>query len=258
MFKSEQGFTMVELLVTMAIISVVLVGAYQSFLSSSKRLVLQNEVVEMQTDGRAAMDFMVRELRLAYPTLTYPTPSISTTVATNDTITFDRLEDAGYSSGGNGTTLQDTTKTWSSGQFDSSYKVWLISGTGAGQAAQSISSNSSTQLTISAPGWSTYPDTSSFYIITRNRAFSRTSTSDNMLRYTVGGSVNNQLAELITSHAFCSASLCPVPPCSTQLCAVLQGSNIIGITLTAQTRDVDRNTGHYRQYTLTDAVLKRN
>ena len=51
MWKSEQGFTVNELLVAVAIFSIVLAGAYNAFLSSSQRLVLQNELVEMQTDA---------------------------------------------------------------------------------------------------------------------------------------------------------------------------------------------------------------
>jgi len=235
MWKSEQGFTVTELLVAMAIFSVVLAEAYSAFLSASQRLVLQNELVEMQTDARAAMNFMVQELRLAFGT-----PSITTTVTTNDTITFDRLEDAGYSSGGNTiTTLHDTRKTWSASSFITSYTVRIISGTGAGQA-RSISANTSTQLTVSS-AWETPPDSSSFYVITRKKAFTRTSTSDNVLRYTAGGSVNQPLADLITSHTFSQPD-----------------AKTIGITLTAQTRNVDPNTRQKRQYTLTETVLRRN
>ena len=246
MCKAEQGVTVIELLISMAIVSVALAGAYNAFLSASKRLVLQNGIVEMQADARAAMDFMVRELRLAYGT-----PSITTTVTTNDTITFNRLEDAGYSSASSTvntrTTLQDTTKTWPTGDdgFNTYYTVRIVSGTGsitvADQAPHSISSNTSTQLTI-AETWNTIPDTSSRYVITRHRAFMRTSASDNVLRYTVGGSVNRALAELITSHAFSQ------PP----------GANTIGITLTAQTRNVDPNTRQRRQSTLTETVQLRN
>jgi prepilin-type N-terminal cleavage/methylation domain-containing protein len=235
MWKSEQGFTVNELLVAVAIFSVVLAGAYNAFLSSSQRLVLQNELIEMQTDARAAMNFMVQELRLAFGT-----PIITTTVTTNDTITFDRLEDAGYSSGGNtATTLHDTRKTWSASSFTTSYTVRIISGTGAGQV-RSISANTTTQLTVSS-AWETPPDSSSFYVITRKKAFTRTSTSDNILRYTAGGSVNQPLANLITSHTFSQPD-----------------ANTISITLTAQTRNVDPNTQYKRQYTLTETVLRRN
>jgi Tfp pilus assembly protein PilE len=235
MGKSEQGLTVNELLITVAILGVLSAQAYNAFLSSSQRLVLQNEIVEMQTDTRAAMDFMVRELRLAFGT-----PIITTTVTPNDTITFDRLEDAGYSSGGNtSTTLNDTRKTWSSSDFTTSYTVRIIAGIGAGQA-RSISANTSTQLTVSS-AWGTPPDSSSFYVITRKRAFTRTSTSDHVLRYTVGGSVNQPLADCITSHTFSQPD-----------------ANTIGITLTAQIRKVDLNTGQKRQYTLTETVLRRN
>jgi len=235
MWKSEQGHTVHELLIAMAIFSVVSAQAYNAFLSSSQRLVLQNEIVEMQTDTQAAMDFMVRELRLAFGA-----PTITMTVITDDTITFDRLEDAGYSSGGNTTTtLHDTKKTWSSSSFTTSYTVRIISGPGAGQA-RSISANTSTQLTV-ASAWGTPPDSSSFYVITRKKAFTRTSTSDNVLRYTAGGSVNQPLADLITSHTFSQPD-----------------AHTIGITLTAQTRNVDPNTGQKRQYTLTETVLRRN
>jgi prepilin-type N-terminal cleavage/methylation domain-containing protein len=235
MWKSEQGFTVNELLVAVAIFSVVLAEAYNAFLSSSRRLILQNELVEMQTDARAAMNFMVQELRL-----TFGTPIITTTVTTNDTITFDRLEDAGYSSGGNTTTtLHDTRKTWSASSFTTSYTVRIISGTGAGQA-RSINVNTSTQLTVSS-AWETPPDSSSFYVITRKKAFTRTSTSDNVLRYTAGGSVNQPLANLITSHTFSQPD-----------------ANTISITLTAQTKNVDPNTQQKRQYTLTETVLRRN
>jgi prepilin-type N-terminal cleavage/methylation domain-containing protein len=235
MWKSEQGFTVNELLVAVAIFSVVLAEAYNAFLSSSRRLILQNELVEMQTDARAAMNFMVQELRL-----TFGTPIITTTVTTNDTITFDRLEEAGYSSGGNTTTtLHDTRKTWSASSFTTSYTVRIISGTGAGQA-RSINVNTSTQLTVSS-AWETPPDSSSFYVITRKKAFTRTSTSDNVLRYTAGGSVNQPLANLITSHTFSQPD-----------------ANTISITLTAQTKNVDPNTQQKRQYTLTETVLRRN
>ena len=35
-------------------------------------------------------------------------------------------------------------------------------------------------------------------------------------------------------------------------------ANTIGVTLTAQTRNVDPKTGQKRQYTLTETVLRRN
>jgi len=62
-----------------------------------------------------------------------------------------------------------------------------------------------------------------------------------VLRYTAGGSVNQPLADLITSHTFSQPD-----------------ANTIGITLTAQTRNVAPNTEQKHQYTLTETVLRRN
>ena len=96
------------------------------------------------------------------------------------------------------------------------------------------------QLTVSS-AWGTPPDSSSFYVITRKKAFTRTSPSDNVLRYTAGGSVNQPLANLITSHTFSQPD-----------------ANTINITLTAQTMNGAPNTQQKRQYTLTETVLRRN
>jgi len=236
MLKSAKGLSAVELLVATAIASVVLAGICNAFLSASKRLILQSRSAEIQADARAAMDFMVRELRLAFGN-----PTISTTVTTNDTISFDRVEDAGCSSGVNtATTLEDTRQTWPVGSngFGTSYTVRIIAGTGTGQVP-SIGSNTSTKLTISGT-WGTIPDANSCYVITRRKTFTRTSASDNVLRYTVGSSVNQPLAELITTHAFS------------------QNGKTISITLTAQTNNIDPNTGAKRTYTLTETVLQRN
>jgi len=236
MLKSAKGLSAVELLIATAIASVVLAGICNAFLSASKRLILQSRSAEIQADARAAMDFMVRELRL-----TFGNPTISTTVTANDTISFDRVEDSGCSSGVNtATTLEDTRKTWQVGSngFGTSYTVRIIAGTGTGQVP-SIGSNTSTKLTISGT-WGTIPDANSCYVITRRKTFTRTSASDNVLRYTVGSSVNQPLAELITTHAFS------------------QNGKTISITLTAQTNNIDPNTGAKRAYTLTEIVLQRN
>jgi Tfp pilus assembly protein PilW len=236
MFKSAKGLSAVELLVATAIASVVLAGICNVFLSASKRLILQSRNAEIQADARAAMDFMVRELRLAFGN-----PTISTTVTANDTISFDRVEDAGCSSGVNtATTLEDTRKTWPAGSngFGTSYTVRIIAGTGTGQVP-SIGSNTSTKLTIVGT-WATIPDATSCYVITRRKTFTRTSASDNVLRYTVGSSVHQPLAELITTHAFS------------------QTGKTLGIIVTAQTNNIDPNTGAKRTYTLTEIVLQRN
>jgi len=240
MLTSDKGFTLIESLIAMAIVGIVLAGIYDLVVSSSRIYLAQNAIVEMQADSRAAMDFLVRELRQSFNN-----PMISTTTADNDTIRFDRVEDTGYSSGGDATTLNDIRKSWQSDGFapsaDCTYKIRIISGTGNGQE-RSISSNLSNQLTIS-PAWATTPDSTSIYVITRRKEFTRTSASDNVLRYRIGDTGNrNPLAENITTHSFSQPN--PTDP--------------IRITLTGRTRVPDPATKQYRTYTLTEEVTIRN
>jgi prepilin-type N-terminal cleavage/methylation domain-containing protein len=244
MLTSDKGYTFVEMLIAMAIVGIVIAGIYDLVVSSSRTYLAQNGIVEMQADGRAAMDFLARELRQAFDN-----PTISTAIAANDTISFDRVESTGYSSGGNSaTTLNDDVRepSWVAGSFapssTSSFTVRIISGTGSGQPPKTISNNSSTQLTLSQ-AWGTVPDPTSVYVITINKGFTRTSASDNVLRYRIGATgTNNPLAENITSHSFLPG---PSP-------------NTLRITLTARTSSIDLNTKQYRSYTLTEDVNIRN
>jgi prepilin-type N-terminal cleavage/methylation domain-containing protein len=239
MLTSDKGFTLVELLIALAIVGFVLTGIYNLGVSSSQFYLSENAIVEMQADGRTAMDFMARELRN-----TFGTPVVSTSISANDTISFNRVEDSGYSSGANAaTTLNDMQKTWPASVFAKSasaaYMVRIITGTGAGQV-RTIEQNTANQLTIS-PVWGVIPDNSSFYLITMEKGFTRTSPSDNILRYRIGAAGNNNpLAENITSHFF-----------------TLSDPNIT-ISLTARTRNIDPIKKQYRSYTFTEIVRRRN
>jgi type IV pilus assembly protein PilW len=62
---TDQGFTLVELLVAMAISGVVMAGIYSAYYSQQKSYVTQEQVSAMQQNLRAAMYYMEREIRLA-------------------------------------------------------------------------------------------------------------------------------------------------------------------------------------------------
>lgn len=61
----ETGFTIIELLIAMAITSVVSTAIYTAFQSQQQSYITQDNVVEMQQNLRAAMNIMVREIRMA-------------------------------------------------------------------------------------------------------------------------------------------------------------------------------------------------
>jgi prepilin-type N-terminal cleavage/methylation domain-containing protein len=239
MLTSEQGFTLIESLIALAIVGILLTGICNLSISSSQAYIAQNTIVQMQADGRAAMEFIVREMRHISGN-----PTISTTNTSNDTIRFNRVEDIGYATEGTPTTLTDDTKEkiWQSGAFSpsssSTFTVTIVNGMGSGQA-RSITGNSDTELTISQ-AWGVTPDTSSRYIITSDKSFSRS--SENYLRYRIGATGDfNQLSENITNLSFSQPDL-----------------NTITINLTARTKAIDPIKKQYRTYTLTQTVRRRN
>jgi type IV pilus assembly protein PilW len=63
--KSNNGFTLIELLITLMISTVLMLGLTMVFRSEQKSTYVQTNVSDMQQSLRAAMDFMVRDIRMA-------------------------------------------------------------------------------------------------------------------------------------------------------------------------------------------------
>ena len=63
--SSQKGFSLIELMVAMAITSVVMAGIYTFYHNQLKTHITQQEMVDMQQDARAAMYMMTREIRMA-------------------------------------------------------------------------------------------------------------------------------------------------------------------------------------------------
>lgn len=68
----------------------------------------------------------------------------------------------GTASAGGATTLTDSSRAWSTNEWQTNYKVHIVSGTGIGQI-RTVMSNTATELTVAA--WTTQPDTTSKYAI---------------------------------------------------------------------------------------------
>ena len=63
--RSCQGFTLVELLVVLAIVGIVMGGIYSVFVRSNRVYISQEEVVAAQQEARSALDILGREIRMA-------------------------------------------------------------------------------------------------------------------------------------------------------------------------------------------------
>ena len=62
---SQKGFSLIELMVAMAIASILMAGIYTFYQHQLKTHITQQEMVDMQQDARAAMYMMTREIRMA-------------------------------------------------------------------------------------------------------------------------------------------------------------------------------------------------
>ena len=125
--NKEQGFTLVELVIGLAI-SLILMGvAVSIFNVQRKSYSLQEQVTEMQQNVRATMDMMVREIRMAgYD----PTASGFIGIGTNTTTLLQILADLD----GNGTstdTNEDITYRYYNAS-DATYPRQIKRNTGGG------------------------------------------------------------------------------------------------------------------------------
>lgn len=63
--KNAQGFTLVELMITLAISGIIVAAIYAAYISQQRTYLAQEQVAEMQQNIRAAVDLMAREIRSA-------------------------------------------------------------------------------------------------------------------------------------------------------------------------------------------------
>ena len=258
---AEHGYSVIEVLISTALGTIVMAGVFDVYVSSIKNLKGKTDSVQMQADTKSAMEYMIRELRMAQTA--YSTPTIThddvtppnSPVTHRDTIAFTRTEAAGFSSsnGNTATTLTDSNQSWQVNKFAQtaaagSYSVWIKAGTGATSnpaIAYPILSNSTTTLTLQA-GWPLpYPDTSSIYFIIRTKAFTLLS-SDSTLRYNINGGAYQLLSQNVTAVEFSLANPCN----ATTMC--------VNVTMATRSKDPDPQTKTYNTYTMTDTARPRN
>lgn len=238
--SNHKGFTLIELLISMAILGLVLAALTSLFVSQSRHHTAQNEILEMQGNARAAMEFVTRTLK----------NSVAGTVDIggvdcNNSITFMAIEDFGMATGGSLTTLSDNTKSWTLNQWEN-FHVTIVSGAGSGQTRTIISNTASSntanpnQLTLDS-AWTTAPDNTSEYRILSDNTFSLP--PGNILRYTRNKALNQPLAENIT-------------------CFTVQGVGSpitrLDITITAETPNILPDRGTKGSITLRSSVDLRN
>jgi len=89
----QAGYTLVELMVAVALTGIVTVAIYKGYVSVSTAYDVQDQAIEVQENARVAMNRMAREIRMAgYDPTELGTAGISAT-STNHQIKFSRYDD---------------------------------------------------------------------------------------------------------------------------------------------------------------------
>ena len=142
---NNHGFTLVELMIALALSGVVATGIYSAYTAQQKVYLAQDQVVEMQQNIRGGMSLLEREIRMAGYDL-FKTAGAGITVATNNQLTFtqDLDEDGDLNTGTDpGDTISYTINgdANNDGEVDSSGVSTVGRTTGAGVVYQPIAEN---------------------------------------------------------------------------------------------------------------------
>jgi type IV pilus assembly protein PilW len=65
MLRKNDGLTLIELLIALAVSAFVMAGLYRTSIGQQKTYTVQDQVVDVQQNVRAALDRMTREIRMA-------------------------------------------------------------------------------------------------------------------------------------------------------------------------------------------------
>ena len=220
MNTNDRGFTLVELMIAMAVGMIVLGAVYALFTVQSKHLANQEQLAELHQNARVAMDIMVRDISMAGYNQTNPATIASVPRCTNALVT------AGTSCVGITYAGSDTIKF--TADLNGNGSIMPDDPSAGDNADENVAYDADLSLSI--------------------KSFRRNS------KYTKSGSSYQPVVEYVDSLSF-EYYDGATPPALT---AVLADIRRIQITVTTRTANIDPDTGDYRYYTLKSYVTPRN
>ena len=98
----NKGFTLIEILVSLAILGIVLAGIYSVYNMQHKSYIVQEQVTEMQQSERIALQMITRDIRMAGLGLSGCNSAAGGKIIFNEDINGNGILDAGEDANGNG------------------------------------------------------------------------------------------------------------------------------------------------------------
>lgn len=98
----NKGFTLIEILVSLAILGIVLAGIYSVYNMQHKSYIVQEQVTEMQQSERIALQMITRDIRMAGLGLSGCNSSSGGKIIFNEDINGNGILDTGEDANGNG------------------------------------------------------------------------------------------------------------------------------------------------------------
>ena len=264
--ESDRGFTLVELMIAMAIGLVVLGAMYGVFTMHNKTFGTQEQIAEMQQSARAAMGMMTREIRMAgcgdpdlswidWVTIGSNPEIVQGSGSDPDTISiigcFDSPRASLSASTSSGATLltlsQSTTET--SDEFDTTNEKVISIGGIENAIVTSVSTNI---LTID-----TNPATTGNQGLSRAYGVGTPIYLVKVIGYSI---VEESNTPILKRNENIGAGRQPLAENIEDL-QIYQSGNSINVSLTARTANPDPDytpNGGYRTYTLTSVIIPRN
>lgn len=79
----SKGFTLIEVMIALAILSIVVTAVYTTFISQNNNALIQEDVADVQQNARIALDMMARDIRGSGVGLSSPSFSVTTANGTS-------------------------------------------------------------------------------------------------------------------------------------------------------------------------------
>lgn len=165
--KNNKGFTLTEMVISIAIFGLVIVIVYSSYALSRRSYLEGENVAEITQNGRVILERLSREIRQAREIVT-ELPEDRTNPPAEIKFRDGHLSlvsEQNLAQGGSVNTIILAPGASDKTDFYKDMFIKITGGTGAGQIRKIYSYNKTTKITATSPDWIVAPDSSSTYKI---------------------------------------------------------------------------------------------